>query len=134
MKRLFLPLAMLAFTVSSVFGQEASTGEDKLAAAFTPQQLASLTTEDMAWKAFLADNMCLINPVSDDKAANMAEINLGTQQSATSETFNPFLQDIQPLENEHQYFRIAGTDKTLFVYSKARLLVLYERYKQNHKN
>ncbi len=127
-------LAATLFSCISVFGQT-TTASSKVQQAISSKELNQLSAEDIAWKNFLADNMCIIQVNEKEASGQWPEISLGkaSTEELTSENFNPFLYNITPLQSEHQYFRISGTDNTLFVYSLDRLQVLYYRYKINQK-
>lgn len=126
---------LLIALFASILGMNAQQANNslKVTAAFTAKQISSMTEEDLKWKNFIADNMCIINEMPADKKSGFPVIDLGNQVDANTATFNPLLTGIVPNELENQYFAIAGTSRTLFVYSKARLDVLYQRYQANQK-
>ncbi len=119
----------------SVLGINAQrpTASQKTSAAFNAKQLSSLSDEDLRWKNFIADNMCVISEMPEEKTSGLATIDLGSQSQCTTESFNPLLLNIQPLADSHQYFKIAGSSNALFVYSKARLEIMYQRTNKNNK-
>jgi hypothetical protein len=85
----------------------------------------------------MADNLCIIQD-ANEKSANHASLDLvapdGTTVPAdvTTTSFNPLLYGIEPQEN-NQYYSIANGTKTLFVYSKERFEVLFNRFMVNQK-
>lgn len=132
MKKTYLLILTLLAGVFTMNAQQ-STNSPKVMAAFSQQQISSMSQDDLAWKNFIADNMCIIGDVTADKAAGFTSISVGNQSAATTATFNPLLLNIQPLEHDNQYFIIEGTSRTLFVYSKDRLNVMYQRAQLNKK-
>lgn len=97
------------------------------------------SVEEVMLMNFMANRMCVVehNP---EKAAVLADFTKGytvmslqEAETVTSATFNPFKYGLQPLPNQHQYFRLGDTGKTLFVYSKSRVDLMYEREVLNNK-
>ena len=132
MKKIELLLILMFLGTLSVNAQRPAASQ-KTSAAYSSKQLSTLADDDIRWNNFIADNMCVISDMPAEKTASLATIDLGSQSQSTSETFNPLLLNIRPLENSHQYFKIAGTSNVLFVYSKERLDVMYQRTLKNNK-
>jgi len=128
-KKIFVIL-LCAFTGLYGFAQ-GKQASGKVNTAFSAAKIATLSPEEVEWNNFIADNMCIISTGDASKTAGLPEIDLGSQSSATTASFNPLLANITQLENEHQYFRIAGTDKSLFVFSLSRSRVMFQRYLKN---
>lgn len=136
MKTLFV--VVLALCSLGAIGQSANTGK-KPGGNSTGKTVQPSNTEHPDWQNFLATHMCIIHDVDAEKALGYTEITLENPgnidlNSLTTETFNPLQFNITPLPNEQQYLHIAGTSKVIFVYSKARLDVLFERYLTNKAN
>jgi len=105
----------------------------KVSAALNAKQISAMTAEELSWTSFIADNMCIISEMTEEKTAGFTTIDVGNQTGATTVTFNPLLINLQPLEHDNQYYMIQGTSKTLFVYSKDRLNVMYQRTLKHKK-
>ena len=128
---LFLVLCMQANAQSEVVGK-------KVADAYNAATLDKMTESEIRWQNFLAEKMCIIHNSSTDKPGSFTEITLQSAggdnlSELTTETFNPLVYGITPLPSEHQYLKIMGTDKIIFVYSMDRLLVMYNRHLTNLK-
>lgn len=132
MKKIYLLYIAL---FAGVFGMNAqqSTVSPKVAAAYSAKQISAMTQEELSWKSFIADNMCIVNEVNEEKSVGLAAINVGNQTELTTSAFNPLLINLEPLEHDNQYYLIEGSSKTLFVYSKDRLNVIYQRAQKNKK-
>jgi len=109
----------------------------KVAGTYSLEELQSKSDAEIAKLNFLANHLCIIQD-ANEKTAPLSELNLvnpdGTSLSedVTTETFNPLLYGIEPQE-QNQYFSIANGTKSLFVYSSARIDVLFARQQTNQK-
>ncbi|MDZ4824808.1 MAG: hypothetical protein SH856_15225 [Flavobacteriales bacterium] len=108
----------------------------KVKAAFTTEQLATIPDQEIEFLNFAADNACMIT-MNPEKAGGLEDFLAAHPEvpsSVTAQTFNPLASGVQFHKTENQYFRIGDTGKTLFIYSKDKLDVLFERHKANLKH
>lgn len=133
MNRIYLVIVTLLAGVFEINAQHTNVSA-KVLAAFTQSQIAAMSEEELAWNTFIADNMCVISQMTPEKTEGFTTIEVGNQTDATTETFNPLLINLQPLEHQNQYYIISGTTRTLFVLSKDRLNIMYECTKKKNKN
>jgi hypothetical protein len=107
-------------------------------AAMKPAELKGLSSDEVLWLNFLAENMAVIQ-LAPEKATGLADFATITRKDGLnndvsnidSSNFNPLQYNIQLLPTENQYFRLGGTGKVMMIYSKERLDVLFARYKSN---
>ena len=132
MKKIYLLYIALFAGVVGMNAQQASISP-KVSAALNAKQISAMTAEELSWTSFIADNMCIISEMTEEKTSGFTTIDVGNQTGATTVTFNPLLINLQPLEHDNQYYMIQGTSKTLFVYSKDRLNVMYQRTLKHKK-
>jgi len=128
----------LALVLAIQTNAQTEVAGKKVVEAFGQTEVGKMNEGQILWQNFLADNMCAVNEITDEKSAGYDEINLESTgkidiSNLTSSNFNPFLHHIIPLQSEHQYLKIAGSNKVVFVYSMDRLRVMYDRYLINHK-
>lgn len=128
---LFIALAFQVNAQNEIAGK-------KVNEAFGKSTIEKMSTSEIEWQNFLAENMCTVNELPSGKNATYPEIDLSNNGSLnpseiTTENFNPLVAGITPLQSEHQHFKISGTNKVLFVFSLDRLKVLYSRYQTNQK-
>lgn len=130
---IFLSLFVCCATIS--WSQEASS---EVKAAMNPAELKGLSSDEVLWLNFLAENMAVIQ-LAPEKATGLADFATITRKDGLnndvsnidSSNFNPLQYNIQLLPTENQYFRLGGTGKVMMIYSKERLDVLFARYKSN---
>lgn len=130
---IFLSLFVCCATIS--WSQEASS---EVKAAMKPAELKGLSSDEVLWLNFLAENMAVIQ-LAPEKATGLADFATITRKDGLnndvsnidSSNFNPLQYNIQLLPTENQYFRLGGTGKVMMIYSKERLDVLFARYKSN---
>lgn len=107
----------------------------KVLAGYGASAVSAMGDEEIKWLNFLADQMCIVN-LNPEKSSGLEDINNRLDQGTpakvvvSSDEFNPFFYHIEPQES-NQYYRFGETGYTVFVYSKQRLEVLYDRYKKN---
>jgi len=118
-----------------VWSQEASSS---VKAAMKPAELKGLTTDEVLWLNFLAENMAVVQ-LAPEKAIGLSDFSTITRKDGAvndaavidENTFNPLQYNIEILPATNQYFRLGDTGKVLMIYSKERLDVLFARYKKN---
>lgn len=103
-----------------------------------PAELKGLTTDEVLWLNFLAENMAVVQ-LAPEKAIGLSDFSTITRKDGAvndaavidENTFNPLQYNIEILPATNQYFRLGDTGKVLMIYSKERLDVLFARYKKN---
>jgi hypothetical protein len=101
----------------------------KVKAAFTGEQIFAMSDNELQFLNFVADNACIIE-YNPEKAAGLPDActtfaNINADSDVHS--LNILMTGIQLSADQHQYYRLGDTGKTLFVYSKSRLQVMYQR-------
>lgn len=128
----------LALVLAIQVNAQSEVAGKKVVEAFGQSEVVKMNEGEILWQNFLADKMCIIQEISTDKNVDYTEISLTGSgklnlSELTTENFNPFVYGITPIQSEHQYLKIAGSDKIIFVYSMDRLRVMYERHLTNLK-
>jgi hypothetical protein len=103
-------------------------------AAFPSAQIEAMSAEELLWNNFLSEKWCIVS-VNSEKSADLPVLTTRDGSAVSGEafaadSFNPFLWNIE-LTDENRYYRIAGSDWVVFVHSRPRLEVLFDRYKAN---
>ncbi|MBL7944288.1 MAG: hypothetical protein JNM00_16085 [Flavobacteriales bacterium] len=101
----------------------------KVKAAFTGEQISAMSDNELQFLNFVADNACIIE-YNPEKAAGLPDACTtfaNISADADAHTMNLLLTGIQLSADQHQYYRLGDTGKTLFVYSKSRLQVMFQR-------
>lgn len=128
---------MSLFVLSSTIGwsQEASSA---VKSAMKPTELKGLSSDEVLWLNFLAENMAVIQ-LAPEKSSGLIDFSTISRKDGSLNdvatidvaTFNPLQYNLEILPTTNQYFRLGDTGKVLMVYSKERLDVLFARYKSN---
>lgn len=130
---LIMSLFVLSSTLS--WSQEVSSA---VKSAMKPTELKGLSSDEVLWLNFLAENMAVIQ-LAPEKSVGLVDFSTisrkdGSLNDVTTidvATFNPLQYNLEILPTTNQYFRLGDTGNVLMVYSKERLDVLFARYKSN---
>lgn len=128
-----MSLFVLSSTLS--WSQEVSSA---VKSAMKPTELKGLSSDEVLWLNFLAENMAVIQ-LAPEKSVGLVDFSTisrkdGSLNDVTTidvATFNPLQYNLEILPTTNQYFRLGDTGNVLMVYSKERLDVLFARYKSN---
>jgi hypothetical protein len=128
-------MSLFVLCTSLSWSQEASSA---VKSAMKPSQLKGLSSDEVLWLNFLAENMAVIQ-VAPEKAVGLVDFSTITRKDGAANNsaeidasgFNPLQYNIEILPTSNQYFRLGDSGKVLMVYSKERLDVLFARYKSN---
>jgi hypothetical protein len=128
---------MSLFVLCSTLGwsQEVSSA---VKSAMKPTELKGLSSDEVLWLNFLAENMAVIQ-MAPEKSAGLVDFSTisrkdGSLNDVTAidvATFNPLQYNLEILPATNQYFRLGDTGQVMMIYSKERLDVLFARYKKN---
>ena len=134
MRRTFIAMLLISICTSVIC--QVVQPSAKIKAAFTKKEISTMNSAEIEFLNFALENGFIITE-NQEKAFGLPDLLTSYPKSKDqldSGNFNPLSCGLNFLQTENQYFRIGETGKTLFVYSKERLEVLYQRNKANQQN
>jgi hypothetical protein len=132
-------ILFLAFVLSAslVSAQEANS---KVKQVYSEAQLAAMTSEQLQWNNFLAEELAVIQ-LAPEKASGLTDLTIVGRKdgqaidpsTVTITDFNPLMYNFSTVLVQNAYYRVGDTGLVIVVYSQARLEQLFARYKANSK-
>lgn len=135
MKSLFIS----SFVLLCAFSIQAQTTCEKLTAAYSAEELNKIENPD--YLCFIATQGYLVNDMSDKDLSGYPDIStLAPRKSGVAAlsgenfdlgTFNILNYNFELKETSPTVYKIGDTGQTLFIQSKVRMEVMYQRYQAN---